>query len=197
MNRPLFRPLAVAVATALLATTAARARIDVTLDAASLNDLVSGMAQDRIDVKLTAGRSIAIFLEDFHVTGFDPAAGAERKGAMKTAVTLKIPALGFEAPVEPLLAFKCREREGRKVCALVFEDFTVSLPVTGAIDLSPLLPAMDILPESAWLVPTAKGKVRVKPTLVDATMGQRNLRLGFDLAVSPAEPSAPAAKSDR
>lgn len=197
MNRPLLRSIAVAVFATALAFPAAHARIDVTLDAESLNALVSGMAQDRVDVRLTAGRSISIFLENFRVTGFDPTAGAEGKGALKTAVTLKIPALGFETPVEPLLAFKCRDREGRKVCALVFEDFTVSLPVTGSIDLSPLLPTMDILPESAWLVPTARGKVRVKPTLVETKMGQKNLRLGFDLDVTPAEAGAPAAKSQK
>lgn len=194
MNRLPLRWMASATLAAMLGAPTALARVDVTLDAESLNALVSGMAQERVDVQLAAGRSISIFLDDFRVTGFEPSAGADGKGALRTAVTLKIPALSYESPVAPLLAFKCRDREGRKLCALVFEDFTVRLPVTGSIDLSPLLPTMDILPDSAWLVPTARGKVRVKPTLVDTKMGMKNLRLGFDLDIGPADSGAPAAK---
>ena len=177
----------------LTSTTLSSARMDVTLDADTLNTLISGMAQDRIEVRLGANRSIPIFLEGFRVAGFNPAGGADGQGSLKTQVTVKIPNLGIETPVEPQLAFRCKDRDGRKVCALFFEEFAITLPITGTIDLAALFPPMELLPESAWLVPTAKGKVRVKPTLVDTKMGQKNLRLGFDLDVLP--PDRPAAPS--
>jgi hypothetical protein len=50
----------------------AAARVDVTLDAASLNELLVGMAPDQVQVELMAGRAVNIQLHDMKVTGSTP-----------------------------------------------------------------------------------------------------------------------------
>jgi phosphoglycerate dehydrogenase-like enzyme len=42
------------------------------------------------------------------------------------------------------------------------------------------------MPDAAWVVNSARGKVRVKPSLVDAKTGTKNIRLGFELTIEPA-----------
>jgi hypothetical protein len=54
------------------------------------------------------------------------------------------------------------------------------------VDVAALLPPLSLLPDSAWVVDSARGKVRVKPDLVDARTGSKNIRLGFELQISPA-----------
>ena len=81
------RPLRVgAVLAALALAPAIEARVEVTLDAASLNELIVNMAPERIPVKLTGGRAIEIHLENLQVTGFDPAAGDEGRGHVLTSM---------------------------------------------------------------------------------------------------------------
>jgi len=43
-----------------------------------------------------------------------------------------------------------------------------------------------LMPDTGWVVNSARGKVRVKPNLVDAKTGTKNIRLGFTLDIEPA-----------
>src|SRR5580765_2490823 len=112
-----FAVLVLAVAWAVLP---ARARVDVTLDADSLNELLTGMAPDQVQVELVAGRAVNIQLHDMKVTGFDPAAGPN--GEILTSVRVTIPELGIDAPVSPRLSVQMRQDEGAtRSCYLRFE----------------------------------------------------------------------------
>jgi hypothetical protein len=62
----------------------------------------------------------------------------------------------------------------------------LNLPVAGAVDVAALLPPLALVPESGWVVASARGDVRVRPKLVDAKTGTKNIRLGFELEVTPA-----------
>jgi hypothetical protein len=177
-----FAVLVLAVAWAVLP---ARARVDVTLDADSLNELLAGMAPDQVQVELIAGRAVNIQLHDMKVTGFDPAAGSN--GEILTSVRVTIPELGIDAPVSPRLSVQMRQDEGAtRSCYLRFEKVMLSLPLTGSVDVAPLLPTLPLMSEAAWMINSAKGKVRVKPSLIEARTGAKFLKLGFNVAVVPA-----------
>ena len=75
---------------------------------------------------------------------------------------------------------------GRKASFLRFDKVMLNLPLTGAVDVAALLPPLALMPDAAWIVNSARGKVRVKPNLVDAKTGTKNIRLGFELEVEPA-----------
>jgi hypothetical protein len=161
------------------------ARVDVTLDADSLNDLLASMAPDRVEVALGAGRGVTIQMLDLKVTGFDPAAGPN--GGVTTSLRLVVPELGIDVPVAPHLTLDVKDGgNGKKTCFLRFDKVVLNLPLSGPIDVAALLPPLPVMPDTAWTVNSARGKVRVAPSLVDARTGTKNIRLGFDLAVAPA-----------
>jgi len=180
------RPLLTAAAFALAALVfaPAAARIDVTLDADSLNGLLASMAPDHVEVGLSAGRSLTIQMQDLKVTGFDPAAGPN--GGLTTSLRLLVPELGIDIPVTPHLTLEIgKGAGGRRASFLRFDKVMLNLPLTGAVDVAALLPPLALMPDTAWVVDSARGKVRVKPDLVDARTGSKNIRLGFELAVEP------------
>jgi len=172
------------LAAVVLSCAPAFARVDVTLDAASLNDLLASMAPERVDVGLAAGRSITIHMRDLKVTGFDPTAGPN--GGVTTSLRLLVPELGIDLPVTPRLTLDMQVgANGQKACFLRFDEVLLDLPLTGAVDIAALLPPLPVMPDTAWTVNSARGKVRVKPQLVDAKTGAKNIKLGFELAVTP------------
>jgi hypothetical protein len=176
--------IAVAFALAALVSAPAVARIDVTLDAESLNGLLSTMASDRVEIGLAAGRKVTIRMEDLKVTGFDPTAGPN--GGVATSLRLVVPELGIDIPVTPHLTLEIIEAPGGlKSSFLRFDKVVLNLPLTGAVDVAALLPPVALLPDAGWVVNSARGRVRVKPSLVDAKTGTKNIRLGFTLEVSP------------
>jgi len=79
----------------------ALARLDVTLDADTLNDLLANMAPDHAEVALTAGKKLTIQMKDMKVTGFDPTAGPN--GGLATSLRLIVPDLSIDTPVAPHL----------------------------------------------------------------------------------------------
>lgn len=170
----------------LLLASPALARVDVTLDKGSLNDLIANMAPERVPVELAAGRSVDLVLHDLTVTGFDPAGGGTGQGYVLTSVRLEVPELGLNVPLTPKLSLQFRDANGKKVAYLRFEEVKLMLPVTGPINVAPLLPPLPIIADNAWMVSSARGKVRVEPRLVDARLGANALRLAFDLIVGPA-----------
>lgn len=180
------RRATVALSLAAMLSGPAVARIDVTLDAASLNGLLASMAPDHVEVGLTAGRSLTIRMEDLKVTGFDPAAGPN--GGVTTSLRLLVPELGIDIPVAPHLTLEIGDTAGaRKASYLRFDKVMLNLPLTGAVDVAALLPPLALMPDAAWVVNAARGKVRVKPNLVDAKTGTKNIRLGFELEIEPAD----------
>jgi hypothetical protein len=180
------RRFLLALVSLLLAGAPALARVDVTLDAASLNDLLASMAPDHVQIALSEGRGVTIQMQDLKVTGFDPAAGPN--GGVLTSLRLIVPELGIDVPVTPHLTLVVKDGAGgRKACFLRFDKVVLNLPLSGPIDVAALLPALPVMPETAWTVNSARGPVRVKPDLVDAKTGTKNIRLGFELTVQPAQ----------
>ncbi len=161
------------------------ARVEITLDAETLNDFLSAVTPPRVILPLPSGKEIALELHDLHVNGFDPAAGTNGRGHVLTSVRVGIPALGLEFPLEPRLSLELSEENGSKICLLRFEKVEVPLPVTGAVDISALLPPYRVPAEAAWTVTMRQGDVQVKSRLVQTRMGADALRFGFDVEMTP------------
>ena len=178
-------PVLALVAAAAVSRSAAA--VDVTLDAASLNSLLVALAPSTINVPLAAGRSVTLEMHDLHVTAFDPSAGDGSQGHILTALQLKVPELGIDVPVAPRLSLQVKDNGGKRVCYLRFEKVEVPMPLTGTVNVAPLLPLLPIHSDStAWNVQGSRGNVRVQPRLLDAKLGTKNLRLTFDLDLAPA-----------
>lgn len=184
------RPM-IAASILVLATLPAAARVDVTLDQGTLNDLITNLAPEKVAVSLPAGTKVNLLLENLRITGFDPAGGGGSRGHILAAVNLKIPELGLDVPVTPRLSLQFREADGRKVAYLKFEQVDVPLAATGNLNVAPLLPVLPLVADTTWKIDSARGPVRVQPNLVDAVVGTKNLRLGFDLDVGPAPKGKP------
>ncbi len=170
----------------LAAASPAAARVDVTLDAATLNDLLTVMAPSEVRVPLTEGRGVTLQIQDLRVTGFDPTEGQKQEGFVLTSFRLKVPELSLEMPLTPRLSLQVVEKNGKKVAFLRFEKVLVPLPVTGSVDVAPLLPVLPLPTDTSWTVAAESGNVRVHTVLAAARMGARNLRLTFDLEAAKA-----------
>jgi hypothetical protein len=169
-----------------LAYAPASARIDVTIDHDSLNGLLASMAPDHVEVSLAGGRSLTIQLKDLAITGFDPAAGPN--GGMTASLRVVVPDLGLDLRVEPHLTLDISDtKSGRKASFLRFDKVVLNLPLTGPVDVAALLPPLALMPDGAWVVNAARGRVRVQPSLVDAKTGTKNIRLGFTLDLAPVD----------
>jgi len=171
------------LAAALLCSTAL-AKVDVTLDADSLNELLPAMAPKQVKVTLTQGRAVTILLQDLRVTGFDPSEGDKQEGYILTSLRLEIPELGFGTPLEPRLSLQVDEKDGVKRAYLKFEKVPLQLPL-GTIDVAALLPRLPLLADTAWNLASSGGNVRVRTILKEARMGAKFLRLTFDVDAKP------------
>ena len=187
-----FRRLVPALAILALISMPALARVDVTLDADTLNELLSKMAPDHVPVDLHSGKTLDLQLKDVKVTGFDPAAGPN--GGILTSLRLIVPELGIDTPVTPRLTLDVKDVAGKKACFLRFDKVQLSLPIMGAIDIGSLLPPLPILPDQGWSVDSPRGPVQVKPSILDAKTGAKSIRIGFDLTVAPAPGGASAGR---
>lgn len=183
------RRAALVFSLAALVSVPASGKIDVTVDAESLNGMLQSMAPDTVDVHLAAGRTLTLHLEDLKVTGFDPAAGPN--GGLTASLRLVVPDLGLDVPVTPHLTLDINSSgaNGRKESFLRFDRVVLNLPLTGPVDVASLLPPLTLLPDAAWMVNSARGKVRVRPILIDGKTGTKNIRLTFDLRFDPAGPN--------
>jgi hypothetical protein len=174
-------PVVVAVVLLIGAARSAFAKAEVTIDAASLNELMSAMAVSQVRVPLTEGRGVTLKLHDFRVTGFDPTEGEKQEGFVLTSLRLEVPELGLNLPLTPRLSLQTGEKNGKRIAYLKFERVSVPLPITGAVDVAPLLPVLPLPTDTSWTVAADSGNVRVRTILTEARMGAKNLRLSFDL----------------
>jgi hypothetical protein len=161
------------------------ARVDVTLDAASLNELITAMAPKEVRVPLSEGRGVTLLIRDLKVDGFDPTEGGKQEGFVLTSLRLKVPELSLDLPLSPKLSLQVDEKNGKKVAYLRFEKVPLPLPITGSVDVAPLLPVLALPTDTAWTVAAQSGNVRVHTNLKEARMGAKNLRLSFDLEAAP------------
>jgi len=167
----------------------AEARVDVTLDMDTLNSILAEAGPSRLEARTPIG-PLGILLSDMRVTGFDPAAGNPGSGWILASFRLRIPQVGLDTRVEPRLSLEMIERGGSKQCALKFERAAVELERLGHLDLASLLPRIVLTPDVAWTMETGDGEKEVRPRLVEARVGAKNIRLSFDLDIGRPEGAA-------
>ncbi len=180
---PLRERLAIPVLTALALTAApAEARVEVTVDADTLNTFLAEAGPSELEARTPLG-PVGMVLSDMRVTGFDPAAGNPGAGWILASFRLQVPQVGVDTIVEPRLSLEVAERGGSKQCILKFQRAAVELQGLGRLDLAALLPQIQLTPGIAWAIETAAGAKEVRPRLVDARVGAKNIRLSFDLDI--------------
>lgn len=179
------RPRALALLLVAFFSSSAWARVEVSIDAETLNELLPAMTPKRVNVALTQGRGVTLEIHDLKVVGFERPAGAESEGVLRTSLRLRVPELGIDVPVEPRLSLHTGERGGNRYAYLKFAKVELALPLTGSVDVGPLLPTLPLLADTAWNIPSSAGNVRVRTILRDARMGAKSLGLTFDLEAIP------------
>ena len=100
---PLLASLALGLA---LVPAPAHADVEITMDAATLNVLLSAVAVYNVDVPLGADSAISVALDQAQVVGFDPATGPDDRGSIRTTVRLRAPQIGLTLRAEPRLSLR-------------------------------------------------------------------------------------------
>ncbi len=190
MTRTLPIPRRLAILGALLTTLAfagadAPGRVEVSLDAAAVSDLLAAAVPPSLGVALPGGLSATLRFEEVRVVGFEPGAGRDGGGLVHTWARVSIPELGWSATVEPRIAVSAEKSgEGRR-CRLRFEQLEVPLPLVGTRDIGPWLPPLGFPAEQVSSFHTARGDYEIETQLADIALGTRALRLGFEVRIRP------------
>lgn len=179
------RRLPLMLAAIVLIAVPARANIEISLDAGTMTDLLTTMLPERVSVPVLGDHRINVGIDDIRVVGFEPAGGANGQGVVLTSLHLEVPELAIDALVTPRLSLHVGEENDKTVCYLVFEEARLPLPVSGPVDIAPLLPRIPIPADSIFPIEGQRGTFDVRMRLVEVVMGSRALRFDFDLAVSP------------
>lgn len=185
-NRRRYWVAAVILGAGALLVPAAQARLDITLDAETMTEILATAVPDEVEVPLFGDQAVAVELDDLKVTGFDPSAGENRQGYVLTSLRLRVPGMGLDVPVEPRLSLTLGKEDGIPVFFLTFEEVEVPMPVTGPVDIAGFIPRFPVPVDSAFDIEVERGDFVVHTKLVDIKMGTKNLRFAFDLIIVPA-----------
>jgi len=169
--------------TALLIAPGAAAGVSVDFDVATLNELLPALSANAISVPITENQTVNVFLEEMRVTGLEPT--ADGPGHILTSMRVRVPQLGIDLPVSPRLSLRATEDRSGSLLELRFEEVRVALPLAGAIDVAPLMPPLRFPAENIFVVTGATGDVEVRSRLRGVRVGQRTVRLEFDLETLP------------
>lgn len=156
--------------------TATRAAVTVSFDLASLNEVLSATAAQRVKVPLAEGRSLDVELHDLKVTGLDPAGCGQ--GCILTAVQLRVPQLGLSMPLQPRLTLAVVE--GGQV-ELRFQEVKLPVPLVGTIDVGSMLRPMRFEASGVFQLPGGRTDVQLRSRLSKVQMVQDAMRLSFDI----------------
>jgi hypothetical protein len=177
------RALMLAALPVLVFAPPATAGVSVGFDVETLNELLPALSASAISVPITESQTVNVFLEEMRVTGLEPTAGGS--GHILTSMRVRVPRLGIDLPVSPRLSLHATEDRSGSLLELRFEEVRVALPLAGAIDIAPLMPPLRFPAENVFVVAGAVGDVEVRSRLREIQMGQRVVRLEFELDTLP------------
>jgi hypothetical protein len=165
----------------VVAALPAPAAVSVGFDIETLNELLPALSANAIEVPITEKRSVEVFLDKLKITGLDPAAEEGGTGHILTSMQVRIPQLGVRLPIKPRLSLHALEIDTAAILELRFEEAKISLPLVRLIDIAPFLPPMRFPTDSVFLIAGVRGDVEVRSRLTDIAMGQKVVRLEFEL----------------
>ena len=162
---------------------AARADVEMTLDAESLTRLLAIVAPPKVTVGMAPAAAIEVRIQDIRVTGFDPAAQGGL-GHLLTRMRLVAPSIGLDVEVSPRVALEIRKKDGLSFCYVTFQQMEVPMP-WGKLDAAPLVPSLPLRADHVYEIETAEGSAGLRSILTKATMTASQLRLTFALEQAP------------
>lgn len=181
---PRNRFLALFFALAILAVAPSAAAVSIDVDAGTLNDLLTALTVQEVQVELMPGNTMAVQFDDMRVLGFDPASGPGKQDQIRTALTLIVPDLGVRVDVEPRISLHVLEQDGQSVIEVRYEKVSLPVPLMGEINLAKMLDPIRFPTDSVFYLKGAEGTgSEIKSRLAKIAMGSRSIRLTFDIEV--------------
>jgi len=175
--------LLVALLAGLLTAAPAPAGVTVDIDSATLNELLSAVTEQEVELEITNTRSLSVRLNDLKVLKLDPGAGDAGQGHILTSVRVRVADLGLDMTVEPRISLNVVRESGQSLIELRFEKLEMPLPLLGQFNLAGLLEPTRFPADNVWIVEGASGEQNVKSQLAGIEMGQETIRFKFDVAV--------------
>lgn len=173
------------LAAVLLAVTPGLAAITVDIDGKTLNDVLSGLAVQQVEVPVSGDNTLRVELRDLRITGFEPGTTGQTQGSLKTSLELHVPDLGLTLPVEPRLSLHVLQGESGSFLELRFRQVRLELPLAGALDIARFLPPLRFPADNLFMLDGASGPVEIHSRLQRVQMLQGSIRFGLELEVRP------------
>lgn len=164
----------------------AAARVTVTVDAQTLNDVLTAMSTQELQVPLTDTRSILVKVDDLAITALEPPVEGEGNGTIVTTVRLRVPEFGLNMRVEPRLTMNVVEQETGSLLEVRFEEVALPIPYTGSINLAPFLPPTLLPADQVWSLQGGMGgETSIRSHIAKIEMGRESIRFVIDVTVLP------------
>ena len=178
-----------AVLLALIAAPAA-AGVVVTFDAETLNDLLSSLSTQEVEIAVAGDTTLTVSVEEMEVVALDPPGKDGDPGSIRTQLQLRVPQLGMTAQIKPRLSLHVVQEELGTMLELRFEEVSLPLPL-GSVDLAPLLPPQQFPADAIFVMEGAGGDVEVHSRLTRVTIERDQVRFDLALEVQPPATKAP------
>ena len=162
-------------------TGAARAGGTLSVDAPTLNMVLPAVMPGEVMVELPTGSKLAVELDDFTVTGFDPAAADGSNGHVLTSVRVRIPTLGLDVPLTPRLSVRVLQEKSEPLVELRMANAEIRLPLMGKIDLASMMPPQRFPASNLFRIEGTEGPVALLGRVTGLSMGAKVLRVDFEI----------------
>jgi len=177
LNRHVIRAIPILL---MLCITPLLAGAGLTVDAETLNRILPALSASRVEVAITAQRSLVVELHEMEVVALEPGVDGAA-GRIATRLRVKVPALGLDIPLEPKLLLEIVEQGGLGELHLRFDEVPLKIPLAGKIDLAPMLPPMRFPAENLWAIEGAEGNVAVRSRVTRIRMDSRAVHFDFEI----------------
>lgn len=173
----------IALLSALAIAAPTRAGVTVDIDSRTLNELLSAVTLQEVELAISDTRSLMVQLDDLKVLGLDPSAGSRQQGHILTSVRVLVPELGLDMTVEPQISLNVVRGADQSTLELRFEKLELPIPLLGQFNLAGLLEPNRFPADNVWIVEGAAGERNVRSRLVAIEMGREAIRFKFDVEV--------------
>jgi hypothetical protein len=179
------RILQASLLSCLLASSAARADIEIVFDAPTINQLLTAVTAHDLVVPIAGGQTVKVVLDELKVLGFEPDPAGS--GHILTSLKLSVPQFELKLAAQPRLSLHVVDGRSGSVLELRFSN--IPLPLGFAkIDLAPFVPPVRYPADSAFRLAGANGDVEVQSRLSGVTMTREFIRFRVSLDVMPPAP---------
>ncbi len=168
---------------ALAGAAGSHADVVVTIDSATLNEVLAELARQEISVPISEHQTLTVRVAELRITGFEPTGDELEPGLIRTAMKLEVAELGSSLPVEPGISLHVIGESGKSELEMRFARLMLRLPLMRPINVGSMLPPLRFPTDNLFVLRGASRDVRVVSHLKKVRIEENGIRFDFGVEV--------------